>query len=603
MELRQYTAVILRWLWLVLACTLIAAVSALAVSSRMTPVYSASVTLMVQQLPTSGISDYTALITSERLARTYSEMLTARPVMERVIRDLNLKRTAESLADDVTVETVANTQLIRLRVEDKSAVRAAQIANSIADAFVAQTQELQNERYTEYLANVQAEMDTLAELIDQTETQIDALGTADTPSEKAELGRLQTILAEYRNSYATLLDSRERVRLTAAQSADTVVVVDPATVPLRPVRPRPVRNTVLAGTGGLVLAIGIAFLLEYLDDTIKTPEDVSQTMGLSTLGAIGRLAEEEDELILASNPLSPVSEAFRVLRTNIRFSSVDRPLRTILVTSPGPTEGKSLTVVNLATAMAQGGFSVAAVDADLRRPRLHHLFGLQPRGGLTGALLEESLNGRLQPVDVADGLVTLLSGDLPPNPAEMLGSERMRRLLDALAQEVDVVLIDSPPVLPVTDAAVLAPAVDGVLLVVEAGETRREMARRAVESLRQVGANLIGVVINGVGSGKRGYYYYYYRYYHRYYGDGETTQPHHRRRKKRKGPVAAVQRLFRKRHKSRPRSRRHGETGRTGANGPVSPEPWDGSQRQTLPATPTDASEAVPAEKGEREHS
>ena len=312
-----------------------------------------------------------------------------------------------------------------------------------------------------------------------------------------------------------------------------IIVVEPATQPLEPTLPMKLHITLAAAMLGFVLATGAVFLVEYLDDTIKTPDDVSQTLGLGTLGAIGRLAKGE-ELVVAAQPLSPVAEAFRVLCTNVRFSSVNGSLRTLLVTSPGVTERKSIAVANLAVAMAQAGLRVVAVDADLRRPRLHQLFGLdlRERGtgerlwwGLTGSLLEGHTDGRLHPAQV-EGLRVLPSGELPPNPAEMMGSQHMQKLLHELAQQVDVVLIDSPPVLPVADATALAQGVDGVLLVLEAGHTRREAARHAVESLRQVGANLVGVVLNAVPTHKGSYYYYSY---HETYGDGRERRKHRRR--------------------------------------------------------------------------
>jgi len=543
LDLRQYFLVMRRWLWLIVGCTLLAAISAFVVSSRMTPVYSASATLLVYQAPTAGTSDYTAILTSERLARTYTQMLSGRPVLEEVIAQLGLEKTPDELVKKVEVELVRDTQLIRLSVEDTNPVQAAQTTNAIADAFIAQNQALQDERYADSLASMQGQIDELSGLIEETRAAIDGLGTPETDQEQEELTRLETILTGYRNTRLTLLQSYENKRLTAAQSSDNVIVFETAQVPKKPIRPRTMMNTALAGVVGAMLAVGAAFLVEYLDDTIKTPDDVSHALSLGTLGAIGQLTEEEDELVTATQPLSHVSEAFRVLRTNIRFSSVDRPLRTILVTSPGPLEGKSTTVANLAVAMAQAGFKVVAVDGDLRRPRLHKLFDLHPREGLTGSLLGGNTEGRLQPAQV-EGLTVLPAGKLPPNPAEMLGSQRMQELLDELAQQVDVVLIDSPPVLPVTDAAVLAQRVDGVLLVVRAGETRREMARQAVESLRQVGANPIGVVLNNVG-GRRGGYYYYY---HDYYGDGDKSKKQKRRRQK--GPLAAVRRLLGRRRKA-----------------------------------------------------
>jgi len=311
-----------------------------------------------------------------------------------------------------------------------------------------------------------------------------------------------------------------------------LLVVEPATQPLKPTENPVQRYTLLAALVGAMGAVGVAFLLEYLDDTIKTPEDVSRALGLGTLGTIGRLAKREEELVVAAQPFSPLAEAFRKLRTNVRFSSLDRPLQTLLVTSPNLAEGKSNTVANLAVAMAQAGLRVVAVDADLRRPRLHQLFDLELHeedalesslGGLTGSLLEGCPDGRLQPTQV-ENLKVLPSGELPPNPAEIMGSQHMQKLLHELAQQVDVVLIDSPPVLPVADATALAQAVDGVLLVLEAGKTRRQAARYAVESLHQVGASLVGVVLNAVPTHKGSYYYY-----HETYGNGRGRRKHRRR--------------------------------------------------------------------------
>ena len=527
LDLRRYVAVLRRWWWLIIGCALLAAASAYVISTQMTPVYKASVTLLVHQASTSGTSDYAAILTSERQARTYAEMLTEQPVLEAVVEQSGFDISWQQLASHVDVELVQDTQLIRLSVEDTDNARAAQAANAVADTFIAQNKALQQERYAESLSSVRQQMDELSVLIEETQTAIDSLGVPETVQQEAELSRLETILAGYRTSYVGLLQSYEQMRLTAAQTADNVSVFRRAEMPDfdQPIRPRKIMNTALAGVVGGMLAVGVAFLVEYLDDTVKTPEDVSRALGLDTLGVIGKLAKGTEELVSVARPLSPVSEAFRVLRTNIRFSSVDKPIRTLLVTSAGPTEGKSTTAANLAAVMAQAGLKAIVVDADLRRPRLHQVFGIHPRGGLTGSLLEGTMDGRLQPSQV-EGLAVLPAGERPPNPSELLGSRRLRELLGLLTQHVDVVVIDSPPVLPVTDAAVLAQNVDGVLLVVDAGETRRGIAQHAVESLRQVGANVIGAVLNRVPTGKRGYYHYY----REYYGDGGEKQKRQERR-------------------------------------------------------------------------
>jgi capsular exopolysaccharide synthesis family protein len=541
LNVRRYLLVIRHWWWLILGCTILAALAAFIVSSQMMPVYSASVTLLVHQSPSSSGNDYNALLTSEKLARTYAQMLTGRPVLDAVIEQLGLDETREGLAGRIDTELVQNTQLIRLGVEDTNPTQAAQLANAVASEFIIQNQALQQGRYADSLGSIQEQMDEMSSLMERTQAEIDALGTPETPQMQAELTRLETVLAGYRNTYASLLQSYEQMRLTAVQSADNVIVFEEAQTPDAPIRPRKVMNTALAGALGMMMAVGVVFLVEYLDNTIKTPEDVSQELGLGTMGVIGRLAKGSEELVTVAHPLSPVSEAFRVLRTNIRFSGVDKPIRTLLVTSAGPTEGKSTTAANLAVAMAQAGLKVVVLDADLRRPRLHQIFGLHPRGGLTGSLLEGNMDGRLQPSQV-EGLTVLPAGERPPNPSELLGSRRLRELLDELAGGADVVVIDSPPVLPVTDAAVLAQEVDGVLLVVDAGETRRDVVQRAAESLQQVGAHLIGVVLNRVSTGRGGYYYHYYQ---QYYDDNGYQKQKRRKRRRTKGVLAPVQRLFR----------------------------------------------------------
>jgi non-specific protein-tyrosine kinase len=273
----------------------------------------------------------------------------------------------------------------------------------------------------------------------------------------------------------------------------------------------------LAAILGAMIAVGAAYVIEYLDDTIKTPDDVTRVSGLPTLGAIAKLKEGagDRQLVASVESKAPESEAYRTLRTNIQFSSVDRPARTLLITSSGPSEGKSTTTANLATVMAQTGQRVIAVDADLRRPVLHRVFGVPNNTGLTTALLAGdgmSLEGQLRPTKV-ENLLVLTSGPIPPNPSEMLGSHRMASLIESLTQLADVVIFDSPPVLAVTDAAVLGRQVDGVVLVVDARRTRELVLARAVSDLQNTGANVLGIVLNRLDSRSGGYYYYYYYYY------------------------------------------------------------------------------------------
>jgi non-specific protein-tyrosine kinase len=221
------------------------------------------------------------------------------------------------------------------------------------------------------------------------------------------------------------------------------------------------------------------------------------------------MSERLNELITISEPRSPISEAYRTLRTNLDFAGLDQALETLVVTSAGVGEGKSTTLANLAVVSAQAGRKIILVDADLRRPALHQTFGLGNETGLTTVMMDQSAlaSPPLQETEV-EGLSVLTSGPLPPNPADLMGSRRMEEVIAALGEQADQILFDTPPVVAVTDAAVLATKVDGVLLVISAGKTRRENARTAVQRLEQIKARLVGTVLTNMQmvTGFKGYY-------------------------------------------------------------------------------------------------
>lgn len=540
MDLRKYWTILWRWAWLIALGTLLAAGAAFIVSRNMTPVYSASVTLLVNQAPRSGLTDYSSILTSQQLAKTYSELLHKRPVLEAAIAQLNLPLDPAELARTVSVDLIRDTQLIVLNVEDTDPGRAAALANTIAEVFIAQNAAQQTSRFASSKESLSKEIAAVQASLAQTQAALDALGEPDTPEKQAQKAQLETSLAQYRTSYANLLQSYENIRAAEAQELNNVSVVEPALPPRAPIRPRVELNTLLAGLVGMVLAGAIAYVFEYLDDTLKSPEDISQRLGLWTLAAIGRIEGKtaQDRLVTLSAPRSPIAEAYRLLRTNFQFAAVDRPLHRIVITSPGPGDGKSTTAANLAVVFAQGGKNVILVDADLRRPQQHRIFQRTASYGLSTALVDAAtpVTSFLQPTDVP-GLRLLTSGPIPPNPTELLGSQRMAQLMQALHQEADMVIVDSPPVLSVADAAILANAADGVVLVADAGRTRREMARRAKESLERAGANLLGMVLNRMTRQTSGYYYYYY-----YDQSGERSK-----RRRRNLPWWQVWRRLRKR--------------------------------------------------------
>ncbi|MBS1248785.1 MAG: Tyrosine-protein kinase YwqD [Chloroflexi bacterium] len=528
-DLRHYFILLWHWAWLIALATVLAALASYLVSDRKIPIYQASSTLMINEAPGTRSTDYTAVLTSQRLTQTYAEMLTKKPVLDEVITRLELPMDAVELESMVTVQPVRDTQLIDIQVEDTDPNRAAAIANEVGKTFSEQNEDMQASRYASTKQSLKNQLDDIQLQIDEVNTSLAALPESE--DNQVERDRLENILTQYRQTYASTLQSYEQVRLAEAETLSNVLQVELATPPENPVRPRVLMNTALAGVVGAMLAVGAIFLMEALDDTIRGPEDIKRYLQLPVLSVIHQF-DEEEETITISQPRSPISESFRSLRTNIQYSSVDFPLRKILVTSPMQGEGKTTVAANLGVVMAQGGKKVSLVDADLRRPRLHHQMQVSNRGGLSSLFVGEDirLDGAFKESEVS-GLHLLTSGNLPPNPAELMASERMYRILSTIEEQSDVIVVDSPPVTAVTDSVVLSKHVDGVLLVMEPGKTKVAAAQKIVEELRRVGANIIGVVLNNVGAnGSRYSYYYTYYYTDEYYGGHKA--PKKRKKKK-----------------------------------------------------------------------
>jgi capsular exopolysaccharide synthesis family protein len=376
-----------------------------------------------------------------------------------------------------------------------------------------------------------------AELI-ATERELGGLATLYADAEKRALDlnlleidyrKLERTKANTEKLYALVLERTKETDLTRMMRFNNIQVVEAATLARAPVRPRVLLNMAVGLLGGLALGFMLALGRNNLDRSIKTPEDVEQLLQLPYLGLLPRIGEASHwlgkpskastaqgqptaELIVQTDPQSAVAEAARAIRTNISFASPDRPLRSILVTSGGPEEGKTTVASCLAIAMAQAGQKVLLLDCDLRRPRLHRVFNRPTTLGVSTCILDQSELNHCKLESQIPGLDVLPAGPIPPNPAELLHSASFKRLLDALLERYDRVIIDSPPVAPVTDSTILSATVDATLLVVRAFATDREAARGVVRTLREVAApRMLGVVLNyaDVGRGRYGYRYYY----------------------------------------------------------------------------------------------
>ena len=306
--------------------------------------------------------------------------------------------------------------------------------------------------------------------------------------------------------FIDVIDDLEPGRADAVEAR----TIDAASPPGAPVRPRPGVNLVLGILLGLAVGAGVALVLEALDRTVKDPAQLSELTGVPVLGVVRR-RKDADAIAPLDQPGDSSAEAYRALRTSIRFAGMDRPTHTVVVTSPAARDGKSTTVANLAVALARSGERVIAVDADLRRPRLASILGVEHELGLSSVLTREATLDEALRTSV-DGVLVLPAGPLPSNPAEMVGSQAMADLLALLETRADVVVIDAPPVLPVTDAVALSTQVDAVVLVVRAGRTKREGAADATRRLQVVGASLLGTVLNGATRGDAASYGDDYRY-------------------------------------------------------------------------------------------
>lgn len=519
-DFRHYIALFSQWWWIVVIAMALAGVISFFVTRQITPVYRVSSTVLVNEAPSTRSTDYTSLMTSERVARTYAQMMTKRPILDQVSSELGVP-----VPDNmVTAAPVRDTQLLTITVEHTNPVTAADIANKVLEVFSQQIQAVQEARFADSKENLERQIQETEASLVTLRTSLEGLAEG----EDAARDRLEARLSQTEQIYSNLLLSYEQVRMAEAEVVSNLVEVERAVPPTRPVRPSLLQNTLLAVLVGLFVSAGGLLAYDMLDDTIVDPEEVTRRTGLPVLGMLMH-SDEKEGLVTRKAPRSPVAEAYRALRTNVQYAAVDKPVRALLVTSPAPSDGKTTVAANLAVVMAQGGRNVTIIDADMHRPRQHRIFDTAREPGLSGLFMQSpvTLNGAAQALDMQK-LRLVAAGSLPPNPSELLGSNKMREILETVLEEADVAIIDTPPVLSLTDALVLAPLVDGVLLVIKPGETKRAALKQSVDQLRYLGVRILGVVLNDVGNtrSRYGHYYknYYYRRYYRYY-DPYTQDP------------------------------------------------------------------------------
>jgi capsular exopolysaccharide synthesis family protein len=464
--------------------------------------YTASAQILVQPPGSTEISGSQVTILPADI-QTALQLVNSAPVKGAVARLLGS-------APKISAAQVGQTNVIQITATSAQPSQAAKIANAYSTAFVGYERTSEINTSTAAEAQVQAQINSITAQISSLQGQNSSTS-------------VQNQIAALLNQESVLKEQLAQLEVNGAVSTGGVQVVSPASIPTSPSSPKKLEDIGLGGLAGILLGVGVAFLLEYLDDTVYSTEDVQlvslETPLLALIPVITSWRNSEDTVVVTlSDPASPVAESYRSLRTSLQFAGHERSMQTILVTSPSAAEGKTSTVSNLAVVLASAGQRVIVVSADLRRPRIGQFFGMSEETGLTSVILSESLLAdAVQAVENVDRLALLGTGPLPPNPAELLQSARTGAIIDALKKSFDIVLIDSPPVLPVTDAVILAGRSDVTLLVVAAGRTKRRDLAHAIETLSQVNAPRMGVVLNAVAK-EAGYGHgdgYGYRYTYR----------------------------------------------------------------------------------------
>lgn len=501
-DLREYLQV-LRRRRLVIGSTVVVVVAlALAYSLLAKPIYTASATVLLpeQQISSALNPQDAQLPASASLQRALAdeqEFAQGQATKQAATNTLGYQAT-------IAVSASSTADVLTFTAHSGDKKQAAAIANAYANAYISADRANEVQTYTQQVTALQTSI---------TKLQAQANGLSAANPQKAALQDSVTSLTQ------TLQQLQAGSQLVTQAGPS---VVDAATPPSSPSSPKPVRNGLLGLVLGVLLGTGMAFLVERLDDGIKSRQDAeSAGRGLPVLGLIPMVdswkARGSAHLALVEDPNSNASEAYRTLRTSIQFLSIDEPKHVLGITSATPEEGKTTTVANLAVSFARAGSRVIVVSCDLRRPRLHNFFGVDNAEGFSSVLLgQTSLNAAVQAVPDESRLRVMSSGPIPPNPAEVLSLDRAREVIDTLAENSDIVLIDCPPVLPVTDTLLLSRLVDGMLVVASAKTTSKRDLHRTVELLHQVGTPVLGLILNRVPQG--GGYAYGYGYGYGYYG-------------------------------------------------------------------------------------
>lgn len=537
LDLRDLLRVIRTRKWVIITVTVLATALAVSVSLLQTPLYESEARVLITEKNAGadivGAQGSEFSSQPERNLQIQVQLMQGRPLMESTIASLGLDVTSDDLANQVEVVAVGQTNVVTVTAKAEDPQRAADIANTLSEAYVTWSRDYNRKSIQTAITEVERRLEDARADVIEVSRDIQRLG------ESAELNSELSIATA---SYTTLAEQLGDLKVSEQLEAGSGSVVSPAVANPEPAEPRPVRNGTLGLAIGLVFGLGVALLTEYLDTTLRSTDEIEDVYGAPVLGIIPAEKAKDDEnrrLAIVRHPGSAAAEAYRGLRNSLDFINFEHSIKTLLVCSAEPAEGKSTVAANLAAGLAQTGKRVVFVNCDFRRPTVDQFFHVTNALGLADVLAGTSpLQAALQRPAGLPNLSVLTSGKLPPNPSEMLGSARMRDTLEALAAEADWVILDSPPILAVADTGAVARWADGALVVIKAHSSHRDAARKARETLEQVGARVLGGVVWGLEGHTYGGGYGYggYGAYHAY---SEVTAPDEGRRRGKHGKAKA----------------------------------------------------------------
>jgi len=499
MDINAYIKPLLKWWRLLVVVTGLAAISSYVSVLFQPEVYVSRTTLMIGRTILDPNPDSGQIFIASQLASIYADMAKREPVQAATKKSLGI-----TWLPGYQVGVVPNTQLIEITVTDTSPQRAQIIANEIANQLMLQSPALSsNSEADQRQQFIKQQLSSLQQQIQDTQNKIDelqaTLGTLTSASQidrtNTEIDDLTIKLNNLRDSYAGMLANSQEGAL------NILSVFEPANLPTSPIGSNGILIVILASMIGFILAGGAAYLIEYLDRTIKTTSDVERIFHFPVIGYMTQMAEDgKNATYVSEHPSSVVAESFRLLQSNLEFFQAYNSAKTILVTSPGQGNGKTTIAVNLALSMTISQNKVILVDADLRRPAVHAALDISKAPGLSEIIRNKStVAGAVRTVS-NDKIDVITIGNVPPNVTEIAGSKRISAILDGLKDEYETIIVDAPP-LVISDAYTLASKVDGVILVMEPGQTREEQAMVIKEQFVRAGAKLIGVVFNRVTTG------------------------------------------------------------------------------------------------------